>query len=345
MAHNTTYHQAIKSSSSTEYFHGRIPYNVLDLKFTNPMQASLAKADITALIDGINEKYKSKVRKHIWCFWQKQTSLWPQKPNSNAQSRQLHLSAQFQLQHSLEKSQISIFSLDRAIHNHQSPVESQLYHSQCRHLKDTVRSENAPQEIRPPGRNRWCTIRWDTATSGSTGARRRCNIGRPCSNNTLWPNSSSRGTATLLCTGKWRKQSTHHGYQWLQQRGHYDWNQAHQQFKTTSTYRHPWDLTNPHNWGQTTNSITSDIITDNWCSASTHNYYSTTFHKQSPQYRWPQQHPPNVVPRNNHLKSATMTVISKPHHHFEATKHATICEATLLQKPIDIPWCCNWDKN
>ena len=57
MAHNTTYHQALKCTPS-EVFHGRVPFNALELKFSNPLQCRTQETDFTKLIDQVNEKYK-----------------------------------------------------------------------------------------------------------------------------------------------------------------------------------------------------------------------------------------------------------------------------------------------
>ena len=57
LAHNTTYHQILKSTP-TENFHGRIPCEVLDLKFSNPMQRNRTKIQLQTLIDEVTQKYK-----------------------------------------------------------------------------------------------------------------------------------------------------------------------------------------------------------------------------------------------------------------------------------------------
>ena len=67
MEHITTYHQTI-NSFSTEVFHGRVAYNALDFKFTNPIKASHPKTDIMTLIDHTNEKYKSTVENSFEAF-------------------------------------------------------------------------------------------------------------------------------------------------------------------------------------------------------------------------------------------------------------------------------------
>ena len=57
MAHNTTYHQSLKCTPS-EVFHGRIPFNALDLKFGNPLKCETTETYITRLVDQVNEKYR-----------------------------------------------------------------------------------------------------------------------------------------------------------------------------------------------------------------------------------------------------------------------------------------------
>ena len=57
MAHNTTYHQSLKCTPS-EVFHGRVPFNALDLKISNLLQYRTQETDLTKLIDQVNEKYK-----------------------------------------------------------------------------------------------------------------------------------------------------------------------------------------------------------------------------------------------------------------------------------------------
>ena len=57
MADNTTYHQSLKCTPS-EVFHGRIPFNELDIKFSNPLKCERTETDITKLVDQVNEKYK-----------------------------------------------------------------------------------------------------------------------------------------------------------------------------------------------------------------------------------------------------------------------------------------------
>ena len=57
MAHNTTYHQALRCTPS-EVFYGRVPFNALELKFSNPLQCRTQETDLTKLIDQVIEKYK-----------------------------------------------------------------------------------------------------------------------------------------------------------------------------------------------------------------------------------------------------------------------------------------------
>ena len=57
IAHNTTYHQALKCSP-TEVFHGRVPYDALDLKFGNPLSPPRKATDTQSLVDNLNAKFK-----------------------------------------------------------------------------------------------------------------------------------------------------------------------------------------------------------------------------------------------------------------------------------------------
>ena len=57
MARNTTYHQTLKCSS-TEVFHGRVPYNAPDLKFGNPLSPPRNVTDTQSLVDNLNTKFK-----------------------------------------------------------------------------------------------------------------------------------------------------------------------------------------------------------------------------------------------------------------------------------------------
>ena len=52
MAHNTTYHDSLKCSP-TEIFHGRDPYNPLDLQFRNK-QAETKCKDVKEILDKMN---------------------------------------------------------------------------------------------------------------------------------------------------------------------------------------------------------------------------------------------------------------------------------------------------
>ena len=56
-AHSTTYHQTLKCSP-TEVFHGRVPYNALDLKFGNPLSPPRNATDTQSLVDNLNAKFK-----------------------------------------------------------------------------------------------------------------------------------------------------------------------------------------------------------------------------------------------------------------------------------------------
>ena len=54
MAHNTTYHDSLKCSP-TEIFHGRIPYNPLDLQFRNANKTAETKCkDVNEILDKMN---------------------------------------------------------------------------------------------------------------------------------------------------------------------------------------------------------------------------------------------------------------------------------------------------
>ena len=57
MAHNTTYHQTLKCSP-TEVFHGRVPYNALDLKVGNPLIPPRNSTDTQSLVDNLNARFK-----------------------------------------------------------------------------------------------------------------------------------------------------------------------------------------------------------------------------------------------------------------------------------------------
>ena len=59
MAHNTTYHTSLKCSP-TEIFHGRTPYNALDLNFSNPERRVDAKfGDVNQILNRMNEIYRN----------------------------------------------------------------------------------------------------------------------------------------------------------------------------------------------------------------------------------------------------------------------------------------------
>ena len=57
MAHNTTYHQTLKCSPA-EVFHGRVPYNALDMKFGNTLSPPRNTTDTESLVDNLNSKFK-----------------------------------------------------------------------------------------------------------------------------------------------------------------------------------------------------------------------------------------------------------------------------------------------
>ena len=57
MAHNTTYHQAIRCTP-TEVFHGRIPFNALDDKFENPLTEPRNATDVIGKLDNMNKKFQ-----------------------------------------------------------------------------------------------------------------------------------------------------------------------------------------------------------------------------------------------------------------------------------------------
>ena len=57
MAQNTTYHQTLKCTP-IEVFHGRVPYNSLDLKFGNPLSPPRNAKDTQSLVDNLNAKFK-----------------------------------------------------------------------------------------------------------------------------------------------------------------------------------------------------------------------------------------------------------------------------------------------
>ena len=57
MAHNTMYDASLKCSP-TEIFHGRTPYNALDLKYSDPERRVDTKSgDFNKIIDRMNEIY------------------------------------------------------------------------------------------------------------------------------------------------------------------------------------------------------------------------------------------------------------------------------------------------
>ena len=59
MAHNTTYHTSLKCSP-TEIFHGRTPYNALDLKYSYPERRVDTKfEDVNQILNRMNEIYRN----------------------------------------------------------------------------------------------------------------------------------------------------------------------------------------------------------------------------------------------------------------------------------------------
>ena len=67
MAHNTTYHQATRCTP-TEVFHGRIPFNALDVKFGNPLTESRNTTDVTGMLDNMNKKFQQTLDNIIEAF-------------------------------------------------------------------------------------------------------------------------------------------------------------------------------------------------------------------------------------------------------------------------------------
>ena len=75
MAHNTTYYPSRKCSP-TEIFHGRIPYNALDLKNSNTERRVDTKfGDVNKVLDRMNEIYRDNTdnivaayHKHKTCY-------------------------------------------------------------------------------------------------------------------------------------------------------------------------------------------------------------------------------------------------------------------------------------
>ena len=57
MARNSTYFQTLKCSP-TEVFHGRVPYNALDFKFSDPLSTQRNTTDTQSLVDNLNAKFK-----------------------------------------------------------------------------------------------------------------------------------------------------------------------------------------------------------------------------------------------------------------------------------------------
>ena len=67
MAHNTTYHQTLKCSP-TEIFNGRVPYNALDLKFSNSVSSPRNATDTQSLVDNENAKFEEMYTSIIRTF-------------------------------------------------------------------------------------------------------------------------------------------------------------------------------------------------------------------------------------------------------------------------------------
>ena len=57
LAHNTTYHQTLKCTP-TELFHGRVPYDALGLKFSNPLSLPRNATDTQSFVDNLNSNFK-----------------------------------------------------------------------------------------------------------------------------------------------------------------------------------------------------------------------------------------------------------------------------------------------
>ena len=67
MAHKTTYHQTLKCSPS-EYFHGHLLYNTLDLKYGHPLPPC-GTTDIKMLGDQANQKNKANADNTFSAFF------------------------------------------------------------------------------------------------------------------------------------------------------------------------------------------------------------------------------------------------------------------------------------
>ena len=58
MPHNTTYHTSIKCST-TEFFHGRIPYTALDIKYWNPSkQMDTNYTEVNQIFDKMHATFR-----------------------------------------------------------------------------------------------------------------------------------------------------------------------------------------------------------------------------------------------------------------------------------------------
>ena len=57
MAHNTTNHQALRCTP-TEFFHGRIPFNALEIKFGDSLSELRTTTNITWIVENMNKKFQ-----------------------------------------------------------------------------------------------------------------------------------------------------------------------------------------------------------------------------------------------------------------------------------------------
>ena len=76
VAHNTRYHQPLRQKPS-EKFHGRVPYNALDLKFSHPLQPPPGTADMKTLVDQLNQKNIANVDNNFGAL-SIQKIIWPE---------------------------------------------------------------------------------------------------------------------------------------------------------------------------------------------------------------------------------------------------------------------------